>query len=265
MGSSKKVFNAVTASIRFRKAVGTLAGLPGARIVTGWVLSPKNANFGYVPVYENVEMPGGTVAPLSIIEHFIEKACHHVILPQCICRRVNNCREYDHNTGCIFLGEAAKGIDPEVGRHVSREEALAHIRRAHAEGLTPMLGNAIFDAFALGVKPHTRIMSICQCCPCCCMMAAFPYAGHEARGFFHKMEGLTVEVGEACDGCGKCVEPCIWQNIEILGGKAVLGDACKGCARCAMVCPAGAVRAIIDNPEFVEDGIARVSSWVDVT
>jgi UDP-glucose 4-epimerase len=128
-----------------------------------------------------------------------------------------------------------------------------------------MLGHAIFDAFALGVKPHTRIVSVCQCCPCCCMMAAFPYAGPEARDFFHKLDGVTVQITDTCDGCGKCVETCIWQNVEMVDGRAVQGDACKGCTRCAMVCPIGAVKVAIDNPSFVEDGIARVSSWVDVT
>jgi NAD-dependent dihydropyrimidine dehydrogenase PreA subunit len=265
MGSSKRVFNAITASIKYRKAVGKLSGLPVSKSITRWVLSPKNANFSYVPIYEDIGMPEGTVVPLSIIEHFIEEACHYVILPQCICRRVNDCEDFDADIGCIFLGEAAKGINREIGRHVTKEEALEHIHKAYDAGLTPMLGHAIFDAAALGVRPHTRLISVCQCCPCCCMMAAFPYAGPEMRGFFHRLEGVTVEITDACDGCGECVETCIWQNIEMVAGKAVMGDACKGCTRCAMICPIDAVKVTIDNPDFIEDGIARVSSWVDAT
>jgi hypothetical protein len=35
-------------------------------------------NLTYIPVGESLELPSGTAVPLSIIEHFIREAGHHV-------------------------------------------------------------------------------------------------------------------------------------------------------------------------------------------
>ena len=264
MGNGPLLFSSITRLIRYREGVGRLAGLPGLRRLTGWVFGPRYARFSYVPVCANLEMPPGMSAPYAIMEHFIEKACHHVILPRCICRDVNECREYDHSIGCIFMGEAAEGIDPRVGRHVSKDEALAHLRRGQATGLTPMLGRLKLDAVALGIGPVSRMMSICHCCPCCCMFTFGRFAGPEARDFFVRFPGVHVEVGEGCDGCGECVAGCLWGQISLEGGRAVIGDECKACGRCATTCPHGAVRVIIDDPRFVENCIESISAWTDV-
>jgi len=222
------VFKSITRLIKYREGVGRLAGLPGARRLTGWALGPRFANFSYVPVCENIELPPGTAAPLAIMEHFIEQACHHVILPRCICRDINGCRDYDHSVGCIFMGEASRGIDPRVGRHVSKDEALAHLRRGFGTGLTPMLGKLKLDAVALGIGPLNRMMSICQCCPCCCMFGFGRYAGREARDFFVRLPGIRVEVDETvCDGCGECVPKCLWGQVSLDGGRAVTGKSAK--------------------------------------
>jgi ferredoxin len=265
MGNGPITFKAITRIIRFREFVGKLAGLPGLRRVTGWVFGPRYARFSYVPVCENLELPPGTAAPLAVLEHFIEKACHHVILPQCICRDVNRCRDYTHSIGCIFMGEAARDIDPRVGRHVSKDEALAHLRRGFDAGLTPMLGKLKLDAMALGISPVTRMMSICQCCPCCCMFAFGRFAGREARDFFVRFPGVRVEVGGDCDGCGECVVNCLWGQISLRGGRADIGEECKACGRCASLCPRGAVKVIVDDPRFIEQAIDLVSTWTDVS
>ena len=62
-------------------------------------------------------------------------------------------------------------------------------------------------------------------------------------------------VGRSCRGCGKCVEVCEFNAIEIQNGVACVNDAlCKGCGTCASVCPTGA----IDTHHFTQEQIEAV-------
>jgi len=45
-----------------------------------------------------------------------------------------------------------------------------------------------------------------------------------------------------CRGCGKCVEICEFNAIELVDGIAKVNEAlCKGCGTCASICPTGAI------------------------
>lgn len=46
---------------------------------------------------------------------------------------------------------------------------------------------------------------------------------------------------EQCTACGKCVDVCQAQAIEI-HGKAIITDRCVGCVRCVGVCPQNAIK-----------------------
>ncbi|MHA1138530.1 MAG: 4Fe-4S binding protein [Candidatus Thorarchaeota archaeon] len=50
----------------------------------------------------------------------------------------------------------------------------------------------------------------------------------------------------------------------MVDGKAVISAECRGCGRCVEVCPNDAIELTINNPEFMSDSIDRVSSVVDV-
>ncbi|WP_287153622.1 hypothetical protein [Candidatus Solincola tengchongensis] len=181
------------------------------------VIDYRNTNLTYVPIHQELELPAGTAAPLSVIEHFIREASHHVILRRCPCRSENGCRDFDPYFGCTFLGPAARDVDPEVGRHVSMEEAIEHLHRATEMGLVSCLGKFRGDAIMLGVRDHHRLMTICHCCPCCCISTAIPLASREARDLLVRMEGLVVEVDEErCRGCGKCVEACVFRQVRLV-------------------------------------------------
>lgn len=57
------------------------------------------------------------------------------------------------------------------------------------------------------------------------------------------LEPITSWVNEErCRGCGKCVEICEFNAIELVDGVAKVNEAlCKGCGTCASVCPTGAI------------------------
>jgi ferredoxin len=50
----------------------------------------------------------------------------------------------------------------------------------------------------------------------------------------------------------------------MVDGMAVISEECRGCGRCVEVCPHDAIELTIDNIEFIENSIDRVSALVDV-
>ncbi|MHB8895532.1 MAG: DUF362 domain-containing protein [Candidatus Geothermincolia bacterium] len=229
------------------------------------VADPADMTLTCIPVNVDIELPAGTVAPLSIVEHFIGEASCHVSLNECPCRTSLKCESFPRDLGCTFIGEGARQIDPRLGRRLTRAEAHAKVKEASEMGLVPILGRFKGDALALGVKDDARLMTICHCCPCCCVSTSLHLASPEVWNIVEKLEGTTVSVNDDCKGCGACVKACVFHQIEIIDGKAVIGDACKGCGRCATACKAGAIAVAVDNPDYIAQSIARISSYVDVT
>jgi len=264
MGRGRKSVEFFARTSRYKNAMFKMLDVPVLGPILKRVMDAEGTSFTYIPVYEGVEVSGGTALPASIVEHFINEACHHVILNYCLCRKGLDCGNYDVDLGCIFLGDGAREIDPEVGRHVDRTEALAHHRRGVAAGLAPVVGKVKIDAIGLGVKKHGRLMTICHCCPCCCLTGGVHHAPRDVRDILVRLEGVRVEVNGDCSGCGECVEACIFKQISLTGGRAVVGEECKGCGRCAALCPEDAITITVDNPAYVEQCIERISAFVDV-
>ena len=52
--------------------------------------------------------------------------------------------------------------------------------------------------------------------------------------------------------------------MRLEGGMAVVGEECKGCGRCAMACPNDAISITVDNPEYINQCIDRISAYVNV-
>ncbi|NPV60672.1 MAG: 4Fe-4S binding protein [Actinobacteria bacterium] len=286
-GRSKKSFDRFLRLYKYKDTAFKMTNWPLFKQAGRRVLDAENTCLTYVPIYEDMELPPGVAAPVSVIEHFIREASHHLILSRCPCRSENGCEEFDPYFGCTFLGPAVLDVDPEVGRLVSTEEALEHLRQATEMGLVSCLGKFKGDAIMLGLKDHHRLMTICHCCPCCCISTAIPLASRETRDVLVKMEGLTIAVDEAkCNGCGKCVKACIFDQITLAdrepspGGNgqeegapgegrrprklAVIGEECKGCGRCAMVCKQGAISVRIDDPSYIEACVERISAKVEI-
>jgi UDP-glucose 4-epimerase len=151
------------------------------------------------------------------------------------------------------LGDAAGQINPELGRSLAPEEALAHARQAIAQGLVPMIVHAAYDAELLGID-YDRMLAVCFCCDCCCTVRQNLRNGpHEFSDSVLRLPGLRVEVGPACDGCGACLDLCHASAIHLEDGRAAIGEACKGCGRCEAACPQDAIRLHLDDGAHVMD------------
>lgn len=219
-----------------------------------------------IQVDEAVEGQENVVLPSQVVEHFIEKANYHWIMNTCICREATGCEDYPIELGCIFLGEAAEGINPKLGRRVTKEEALEHARRAREVGLFQLIGRNKLDTVWLNVRPGEKLLTICSCCPCCCLWKVIPTLSPKVSYKVHSMPGVTVKVTDMCVGCGTCTEgPCFVKAIQVEGDRAVINEACRGCGSCVSVCPEGAIELTIADSDFIDSLVSRISSLVDVT
>ncbi|MFX1439695.1 MAG: DUF362 domain-containing protein, partial [Promethearchaeota archaeon] len=202
-----------------------------------------------IMVNQPIEQPDETVLPSQIVHHFIDKANFHWIMDFCICRDSMKCEDYPIDYGCLFMGEAAKAINPRLGRAVSKEEAHEYIRKCDDEGLVHLIGRNKLDAMWLGVNPGEKLLTVCNCCPCCCLWRVVQNVNREISRKITKMAGVCVEVTDACVGCGTCTEGICFANaISLVNDRSVISDECRGCGRCVEVCPEGAIRLHIDDP-----------------
>ena len=218
-----------------------------------------------VQVGEEVGLPEGTVAPSEVIGHFIDKAPFLWVMDRCICRDAMPCKDYPIDLGCLFMGDAARGINPALGREVSREEAHEHQRRCREAGLVQLVGRNKLDTFWLGIGPGEKLVTVCNCCPCCCLWKMIPDITTRVSGRVHRMPGVNVRVTDACEGCGKCTEGvCFVNAIRLEGDHAVISDECRGCGRCVVTCPSRAIELTLDGPDAVAGAIERLEPLFDL-
>jgi ferredoxin len=214
-------------------------------------VSPDRNRHIIIPVIRVVSGTESVVLPPAVLEALVARASRHVTLNQCLCRRAEGCHTYPRDLGCLFLGDAAGQINPELGRSLAPEEALAHARQAVAQGLVPMIVHAAYDAELLGIA-YDRMLAVCFCCDCCCTVRQNLRSGpREFSDSVLRLPGLHVEVSPACNGCGACLDLCHVSAIHLGDGRAVIDEACKGCGRCEAACPQDAITLRLDHATSV--------------
>ncbi len=222
-----------------------------------------------VPIGETVDADHiqGTAVPSALLEHFIREAGFRWRMDFCICRDSSGCRDYPTDLGCLFLGEAARGINPKFGRPVGEAEALEHVARCREAGLVHLVGRNKLDSVWLNVGPSHRLLTICNCCPCCCLWKVLPTIDTRISRKVNRMPGVRLLVTDKCVGCGTCTRGvCFVDAITLDGKRAVIDDArCRGCGRCADACPNGSVRLEIDRPDYIEAAIEQIAGLVDLS
>ncbi|MHA1986036.1 MAG: DUF362 domain-containing protein [Promethearchaeota archaeon] len=206
------------------------------------------------------------VLPSQILEFFINKAKNHWVMNFCICRSSMDCQDYPIELGCLFLGDAVLDINPQLGRLVSKEEALDHLNNCRDAGLVQMIGRNRLDAQWLGVSDGEKLLSICNCDPCCCLWRVSSILAPKIGSKIKKMSGVKVQVSDKCIGCGTCTEGiCFVNAIELTNKKSFINENCRGCGRCVRICPQKAIELTIEDNKYVEASIKELDEIIDVS
>ncbi len=252
MGYPKKVVNAFLALWPFTHLVKRLSAYTPFKQLFAPLIGDKMISAAYLPLHEDIALPESTVAPYKLLEEMLRKTEYRFRFDHCICRHQEGCTNYPQDLGCIFIGEAAAHINPEMGRLISVEEALEQVREAAKLGLPGMIGHLWMDALSLGVfRKFNNFLVICFCCDCCCLLRTdMLKAGEGFHKAMKRLDGIDIKVTDACVGCGTCAKNCFMGAIRVEGGRAVHDESkCKACGRCAVVCPKGALEFTFDEAD----------------
>jgi len=218
-----------------------------------------------IEINADVEVPENTVLPSTFLKEMIRKSRYHFLMDSCICRVSNDCKDYPHEPGCLFLGRGTKKISTNLGRSITEQEALEYVDKCQEAGLVNIIGRNKIDSVWLNTGPKEELLSICGCCPCCCLWKMTPELPEELARSISPMVGVELKFKkELCSGCGKCADICFLGLIEVSDGKAKINmENCRCCGRCAEICTKDALTIEISE-DSITNSIKRVEPLVDV-
>ena len=191
------------------------------------------------------------VVPMDIIKLALKQASFIGAMDKCLCREAGECAEFPHDLGCLFLGEGGRtAVKHGIAREFTYEEACARVDRAAELGLC---GEAMWvevEQLIWGFKNNQieNYISICFCCPCCCVGMHISRNGSaEIKNRFHSCGWTAVADRTKCIGCGKCIagkNPCPQDAIKIgKDGKVEINqEVCVGCGICKTKCDQGVIK-----------------------
>jgi electron transport complex protein RnfB len=158
----------------------------------------------------------------------------------CICRKqkalIGEACEHPLDV-CMTIDQRPGAFDnSDIVRAVSREEALATLRRAADAGLVHSVSNT-----------REGLHYICNCCTCSCGilrgMASLGIANVVARSAFVNRVDETL-----CNTCAACIDTCQFEALSMESSLKVDDVRCVGCGVCVLACPTDAL-ALVRRPE----------------
>jgi len=181
----------------------------------------------------------------EVLERLIGRSEGIALMHECLCRALGGCAEYPKEVGCLVLGEAARSVHPALGRPAGAHEALERVDRALGLGLVPMVMRLRCDSILWSLD-GSRMLTVCFCCPCHCLM--LKAADARTEPLLAALPGVSLLFEkEKCIGCGRCAEACFSGAIAMRGGKPwVDREKCLACGRCAAACARGAFAVTAD-------------------
>ncbi len=227
--------------------------------------SVKNISSQTIRMDYDISKPDMIVMPSDIIKSVINEADDIVIMNKCLCRNSSGCTDYPRDLGCIFVGKTTRKISRRHCREVTSQEAIEHIDKCAEAGLIHIMGRNKMDSVWMGVGPNEELLTICNCCPCCCLWRVYPNLSDTIQNDFYKLPGVSIELNtDDCVGCGKCQEVCFAQSIKVVDCKAAIDeDICIGCGQCSNNCPTNAVKLIYDKKD-VNSVFDKINSLVNI-
>ena len=219
-----------------------------------------------ININKKIESEGSEFLPTEIIKDVIRRSDDIVIMNSCLCRSSNNCQDYPHDIGCIFLGPTSRKIPKHVSHTATVEEALAQVDKADAAGLSHIIGRNKIDTVWMNIHPGKGLLTICHCCPCCCLWKVYPNLDSEISDKLEKLEGISVELHEdKCRLCKKCLDNvCMFKAIDLKDNKITIdNNICRGCGLCTNACKFDAI-TIEYSSETIDNIVNRMENLIEI-
>ena len=204
-----------------------------------------------------------TVLPSDVAKEILRRSEYIFIMDFCLCRRSSGCKDFPVEKGCIFIGNGTLRIPEDFGHMATFEEAAGHIDECGELGLVHIVGRNKLDSIWLNTGKKNDLITICSCCPCCCLWNVVRDVSGEIGSVYRKMESVEVSVDAGkCIGCGICTESCFVRAISIKDGKCSIDqEKCRGCGRCAEICPKDSITIAYD-PAAVGTEAEKISALI---
>jgi ferredoxin len=209
-----------------------------------------------VPVGETVQVDM-EVRPYESVMGIIDSAQAYAVV-DCICRKqqalVGNPCNHPLDV-CMMLSPKPGVFDraPNI-RSLTREEALATLKRASDAGLVHSVSNT--------QKGLDALWFICNCCTCSCAvlrsMKDLGMANIIARSAF-----VNQVDEELCMACGICVAACPFDALELEEVVVVDRMRCVGCGVCVPTCPEEALILVRRPEEEVLSTPVTEKDWME--
>ncbi len=203
--------------------------------------------------------------PTNIIKDVIRKCDDIVIMNNCLCRTSSDCEDYPKDLGCIFLGPTSKKIPRTICKEATVDEALEHVDLADKAGLTHIVGRNKIDTVWMNVHPGEGLLTICHCCPCCCLWKVSPNLDDEISNKIERLEGVTVNYNEDnCVKCMKCLDDvCMFDAISLKDNKiSINSDKCRACGLCVNTCKVDAL-SINYTTDTINNVVSRIYNLIE--
>jgi electron transport complex protein RnfB len=216
----------------YKEAYDAIHGIPkvtfpGARVIT---VNEKIETGNKIHTYDQVSAYVESSDPISVSTCY----CRHeaeLLDPNDTCGKPNEV--------CMTFGMGAQYlIDHDMGRELSKREALEVLRRAEEAGLVHVGMN------------HQNLSFVCNCCADHCIGLTTALA--------QPKPGLALNSGfqpridqDECTSCDLCVDSCPATALAMSEDDllALDLDRCFGCGVCATLCPTEAI-SLVAKPGY---------------
>jgi electron transport complex protein RnfB len=205
-------------------------------------LKGKHSQLRTIPVQKSIA-PHMPAPDYDRIIYLLENANPPFVILPCICREKKamqgeTCQQTDRKETCMAIGSIAHTvIEMDIGRQITRTEAMQIIRENQNDGLVLQPANS------------REIDFLCSCCGCCCSMLSLQKDLPLPLDFWDTNYQAVLDTN-SCVGCGMCVQQCqtnamTLKPVDKPHAKAVINPhRCIGCGHCVTGCPKQALTLI---------------------